>query len=130
MDNIACWKASERADLFNASAAERGIIAAIIEKDFWVCWTLRHLFTLDAPPAGLIFKGGTSLSKAYRAIDRFSEDVDLSLQRADFGFGGENDPAIEKGSNERRRKLERLTEVCKSMVRDEEGDDLRRAADI
>ncbi len=93
MDEVARWEARDRADLFTAAAGQRGVGAAIIEKDFWVCWTLKRLFGLADPPAGLIFKGGTSLSKAYGIIERFSEDVDLSFQRADLGFGCENDPA-------------------------------------
>jgi len=63
----------------------------MIEKDFWVCWTLKRLFTLPDPPAGLLFKGGTSLSKAFGVIERFSEDVDLSFDRAGLGFGDESD---------------------------------------
>lgn len=58
----------------------RGVASIIIEKDFWVCWTLKRLFELqkgDAPT--LVFKGGTSLSKAYGAIRRFSEDIDVAL---------------------------------------------------
>jgi hypothetical protein len=52
-----------------------------VEKDFWVCWSLRRLF---APPIveGMVFKGGTSLSKVWEAIDRFSEDIDITLPRA------------------------------------------------
>ena len=61
------------------------ISAAVIEKDFWVCWTLKLLFALDPSPARLIFKGGTSLSKVYGVIQRFSEDIDLSLNREDLG---------------------------------------------
>ena len=57
-----------------------------------MCWALKRLFTLANPPAGLIFKGGTSLSKVFQAIERFSEDVDLSFNREDLGFAGEKDP--------------------------------------
>nr|HAQ91925.1 nucleotidyl transferase AbiEii/AbiGii toxin family protein [Afipia sp.] len=60
---------------------------------FWVCWTLKRLFGIqgeDSP--GLVFKGGTSLSKGYDAIRRFSEDIDLSFDRADLGYGGDRDP--------------------------------------
>jgi hypothetical protein len=64
MDDVARWPHRDRTDLFSASAARRRVNAAIVEKDFWVCWTLKRLFTLPDPPAGLIFKGGTSLSKA------------------------------------------------------------------
>lgn len=52
--------------------------AAILEKDIWICWALRTLFRLPEAPQ-MAFKGGTSLSKIYRAIDRFSEDVDITI---------------------------------------------------
>jgi predicted nucleotidyltransferase component of viral defense system len=52
--------------------------AASVEKDYWVCWTLRELFALPAIGERLTFKGGTSLSKVWRLIERFSEDIDLS----------------------------------------------------
>ena len=55
----------------------------LLEKDVWVVWTLGALF--DSPlSADLTFKGGTSLSKAYKVIDRFSEDIDLTY---DTGTG-------------------------------------------
>ena len=66
MDDIALLPVTDRMDLFSASARRRGLTAEIIEKDFWVCWTLKRLFTLSDPPAGLLFKGGTSLSKVFR----------------------------------------------------------------
>jgi hypothetical protein len=119
MDDVARWPHRDRTDLFSASSARRRVSAAIVEKDFWVCWTLKRLFTLPDPPAGLIFKGGTSLSKAYGAIERFSEDVDLSFQRADLGFGGENDPAAASSGKQRTRRLENLAAACNAMVRDQ-----------
>jgi len=90
MDAFANRSARDRADVFLASAARRGIErAAIIEKDFWVCWTLARIFVDHAVPSGapnpaevsIVFKGGTSLSKAYGAIERFSEDIDLTIDR-------------------------------------------------
>jgi predicted nucleotidyltransferase component of viral defense system len=89
MDNIARLPATDRMDLFSATARRRSLTPEIIEKDFWVCWTLKRVFTLPDPPAGLLFKGGTSLSKVFGIIDRFLEDVDLSFNRAELGFGGE-----------------------------------------
>ena len=57
--------------------AETGRPTHLLEKDVWVVWTLRALF--ESPlAADLTFKGGTSLSKVYKIIDRFSEDVDLT----------------------------------------------------
>ena len=66
-----------------------GLPPHVIEKDFWVCWTLKRLFSLESLKENLLFKGGTSLSKAYRLIRRFSEDIDISIQRDSLGFGGE-----------------------------------------
>ena len=57
--------------------AETGRPAHLLEKDVWVVWTLRALF--ESPlSADLTFKGGTSQSKVYKIIDRFSEDIDLT----------------------------------------------------
>ncbi|MEC4722774.1 nucleotidyl transferase AbiEii/AbiGii toxin family protein [Noviherbaspirillum sp. CPCC 100848] len=69
--------AQERAEILAIAADRLDRPATLIEKDFWVVWTLSALF--DTPLGqGLTFKGGTSLSKAYRLIDRFSEDIDLT----------------------------------------------------
>lgn len=55
----------------------------ILEKDVWVCWALKQLFIMPGAPK-MVFKGGTSLSKVYNAIDRFSEDVDVTISRSDL----------------------------------------------
>ncbi|TIU22416.1 MAG: nucleotidyl transferase AbiEii/AbiGii toxin family protein [Mesorhizobium sp.] len=76
MDSFARQDASDRAAVFGESGALLGVASIIIEKDFWVCWTLKRLFELQKGGAlTLVFKGGTSLSKAYGAIRRFSEDI-------------------------------------------------------
>lgn len=118
MDAFATEDPDARADLFNQSAAQMGIGAPIIiEKDFWVCWALKRVFELEAPKAGIIFKGGTSLSKAYGAIHRFSEDIDLSLDRSDLGFSGETDPASDDLSKRKRKALlSELSEVSAETV--------------
>src|SRR5579862_2013380 len=118
MDEVARLMARDRADLFVAAAGRRGLSVEIIEKDFWVCWMLRRLFTLPNLPAGLIFKGGTSLSKAYKAIDRFSEDVDLSFDRGGLGFGGENDPLRAKSGKKKKHGVEALQETCQKVIRE------------
>jgi predicted nucleotidyltransferase component of viral defense system len=71
------------------AAAKLGLPAASIEKDFWVCWTLRELFSLPNWSEHLTFKGGTSLSKAWKLIERFSEDIDVVIHRDFLGFSGE-----------------------------------------
>src|SRR5260221_12709664 len=76
----------ERSDLFLAAANRVGTTVQNIEKDFWVCWTLDALFN-GLKPGGprLLFKGGTSLSKAYGLISRYSEDIDVTVFRSDIG---------------------------------------------
>lgn len=105
MDEFARQSQEIRAELFQETAARMGVAPIIVEKDFWVCWTLKRVFTLEGFQAGLIFKGGTSLSKAYGAIRRFSEDIDLSLDRHDLGFTGDRDPGAAGLSGNRRKAL-------------------------
>ncbi|MFV1969141.1 MAG: nucleotidyl transferase AbiEii/AbiGii toxin family protein [Pirellulaceae bacterium] len=120
MDDVARFTAGDRRDLFTETAARRRSLGpAIVEKDFWVCWTLRRCFGLDDPPASLIFKGGTSLSKVYGLIDRFSEDVDLSFNRSDLGFAGEQDPATAPSRKQARLRVEELADVCRSVLSDD-----------
>ncbi len=93
MDKVARLPVADRAALFGETGAGRGIADTIVEKDFWVCWSLRRLFGLPKGTVGsLVFKGGTSLSKAFSAIRRFSEDIDLSFDRAELGYTGDRDP--------------------------------------
>lgn len=67
----------DRREVLDVAASASGRPAYLLEKDIWVVWSLKTLFAgpLGAP---LVFKGGTSLSKAYGAIRRFSQDIDLS----------------------------------------------------
>lgn len=66
--------AEEQSDIFQTVAPQLGRSAAVLEKDVWVCWTLKALFSMPGTHP-MAFKGGTSLSKIYGVIDRFSEDV-------------------------------------------------------
>ena len=68
----------ERNEIITECSARLGVPAVITEKDFWVCWMLGVLFQSSFADS-LVFKGGTSLSKAFGAINRFSEDIDLSV---------------------------------------------------
>ena len=68
-------------------AEKTGMNAFAVEKDWWVVQTLRIIFEMDVAQH-LVFKGGTSLSKAWNLIQRFSEDVDLAIDREFFGFKG------------------------------------------
>jgi hypothetical protein len=83
MDAVAKWPAERRRVLFEETTARRNFSAFFIEKDFWVCWALKRLFSLESHTT-LVFKGGTALSKVFGAIKRFSEDIDLSFDRSVF----------------------------------------------
>lgn len=129
MDSVAKSSRRDRAQLFVTAEGKHAprIPAPIIEKDFWVCWTLHRLFTALKFRPQLIFKGGTSLSKVFKVIDRFSEDVDLSLSRRDLGFADARDPE-EAGisKNEAKRRLDALVDQCKLTVKEKLLPDLRR----
>lgn len=79
----------ERAAIFNAIASNMGMTPFAVEKDWWVSRTLEVIFHMDIA-AHLVFKGGTSLSKAWKLINRFSEDIDLAIDRNFFeGYQGD-----------------------------------------
>lgn len=106
MDKVALLPAGDRAALFGETGAGRGVANTIIEKDFWVCWTLKRLFDLqEEDAASLVFKGGTSLSKAFGIIGRFSEDIDLSFDRTQLGYAGDRDPEKEGISRKKSGQL-------------------------
>lgn len=89
MNRIAGLSAGERRELFVETGARRGMSPAIAEKDLWVCWVLRRLFADGALRDRMVFKGGTTLSKVYGLIDRFSEDIDLVLDWRLLGYAAE-----------------------------------------
>lgn len=101
MEKVASLSDSERRELFQETAARRGMAPAIAEKDFWVCWVLKRIYEDQSLSRQLMFKGGTSLSKVFRLIERFSEDIDLILDwRAVAGVD-----LLELRSNTRQQKL-------------------------
>jgi Nucleotidyl transferase AbiEii toxin, Type IV TA system len=105
VDDFAKGKPAERQPYFEETAARLASTTTAVEKDFWICWTLKHLFTLQSVPE-LRFKGGTSLSKVFRLIERFSEDIDISIDRATLGFSGDRDLANPSLSGNKRKALD------------------------
>ncbi|MEG1509168.1 MAG: nucleotidyl transferase AbiEii/AbiGii toxin family protein [Clostridia bacterium] len=91
MRYIAKSKESDLIDLFKNTASKLGMNEVIIEKDFWVCWMLDFLFHRSEFKDVIAFKGGTSLSKSYGLIDRFSEDIDIILDWQVLGYS-KNEP--------------------------------------
>ncbi len=86
MIDIARLAPIDRKDLFVIVARSMGVPPAIVEKDFWVCYVLDYLFHRSEFGMHLVFKGGTSLSKCYHLINRFSEDIDLILDWREIGY--------------------------------------------
>ena len=97
MKNIATISIEDRNDLFRNTANKVKMTEAIVEKDFWVCFMLDYLFHHCPWKEKLVFKGGTSLSKAFGIINRFSEDIDLILDWRVLGY--DKDEPWEKRSN-------------------------------
>lgn len=80
---------ADKEAIFNAIATEKGMTPFAVEKDWWVSRTLDIIFQMDIAKH-LVFKGGTSLSKAWKLINRFSEDIDLAIDKEFFeGYKGE-----------------------------------------
>jgi hypothetical protein len=95
--------------LFAETSRQIGLpSSSAAEKDWWVVHTLSVIFSMDCANA-LIFKGGTSLSKGWNVIQRFSEDIDLALDREFLGFSGE----LTKGNirNLRRKSFQFISEI-------------------
>ena len=108
----------DRKDVFEATAEELNTLSTYIEKDFWLCLVLDILYNgLSEGHPRLLFKGGTSLSKVYQLINRFSEDVDLVVFRDDLGFGGDNDPEKPDISGKQRKRLsQELKETASAYI--------------
>lgn len=81
MDRIAKASVKERSKIFLEAGSKLKLSPFIVEKDFWVSWVLGEIFSDSELSQSLCFKGGTSLSKGFSLIDRFSEDIDLILSR-------------------------------------------------
>jgi len=101
----------DRTDILQTAAVRLGRQADVLEKDVWVCWVLQALFSMpNAHP--MAFKGGTSLSKIFNAIYRFSEDVDITLDYR--AFGEDFDPFHARVS---RTALRKFSDRLKGYVR-------------
>ena len=107
----------DRLGLFLATANRLGAPVANVEKDFWVCWTLNALYC--ERPAGeprLLFKGGTSLSKAHGLIQRFSEDIDITVFRDDIGEPASVEDLVKLSKKKRRARLNEIRNACKAYI--------------
>ena len=109
---------AQRRTVFEQTAARIKLPVASIEKDFWVTEILNILFSLPYADR-MVFKGGTSLSKVWGVIRRFSEDIDITIDRSMFGIEGD----VTK------KQLKKLRKTSSVFVRDTLANDLIAAAE-
>jgi len=115
--------ADERRLYFEQAAVRRDVSPVVLEKDFWVCWLLGILFESEFA-GSLVFKGGTSLSKVFGVIDRFSEDIDLSLSPAFLKL-----PEAVTSRNQANKWMTRAEAACGAAVRDRIGPAMEAAVE-
>ncbi len=117
MNKIANLPKQQRSELFSETATLLNTTNSIVEKDFWVVWTLDKIFTDDRLNKILMFKGGTSLSKVFNLIGRFSEDIDLIL---DWRLvSNENPLNVQESKNKQVRFNEQINENAKEYIENE-----------
>jgi hypothetical protein len=109
--------AEDRRGAFLTTAARLDTGEVNVEKDFWVCWTLDALFNrLTGERPRLLFKGGTSLSKGYGLISRFSEDIDVTVFRDDLGQAAEIADLEALSGRKRKAKLAAIKQACQAYI--------------
>ena len=108
-----------RRQVFEEASARLGPPPSSMEKDYWVFLALEALFSQPALRARLTFKGGTSLSKVWKIIDRFSEDIDIVIERSSLGFSGDRDPENAPTRSAQKRLVDELKAACAECVRNE-----------
>lgn len=137
MKQIAKVSDNDKRVLFRNTADKMGLNDTIVEKDFWVCFTLDYLFHRSPWKDSITFKGGTSLSKAFNLISRFSEDIDLILDWRILGYSKEE--PWEKRSNTKQDIFNKeaktraevfLSETFCPTIKEELSQELGQEADI
>jgi len=127
--NLAFFKRDreEQALIIRETAARRGLNAVMVEKDFWVSWTLAVLFAHPQYSSQLVFKGGTSLSKVFDVIRRFSEDIDLSVSPV---FVGVEEQYLEQANSKTKtnKRMKELEDACIESARERFVPELERIA--
>ncbi|HWL50960.1 MAG TPA: nucleotidyl transferase AbiEii/AbiGii toxin family protein [Chthoniobacteraceae bacterium] len=115
MNQFTALSAEERAIYIHEAAERLNVSSVIVEKDFWVCWMLERLFENPELRPHLVFKGGTSLSKVFGAIQRFSEDIDLSISPR---LLGRDDAFLEDAATrtQQRKRMAEIEALCAAAV--------------
>lgn len=109
---------NEELELVIQNASDKlNMSSAIIEKDLWVCLILKYLFKDFIYKEAIVFKGGTSLSKVYKLIERFSEDIDLALDWKVLGYKSQ-EPYEDRSNTKQLKFNEKLNEDTKIFLKD------------
>ena len=115
--------ADERHLYIEQAAIQKNVSPVVLEKDFWVCWLLGILFESEFA-GSLVFKGGTSLSKVFGVIERFSEDIDLSLSPAFLNL-----PEAGTSRNQANKWMTRAEAACGTAVQKKIGPVMQAAVE-
>ncbi len=115
-DQVLSVNDETRLGLYTTTAQRIGTTPQNVEKDFWVCWTLDALFNGLADRPRLLFKGGTSLSKGFGLIKRFSEDIDVTVFRDDIGQAASVDELNALSGKKRRKALDAIKMACETYI--------------
>ena len=118
MNSFDSWSEKDRRIFLQQAIPATTISQIILEKDYWVTWVLKRIFKMPEISSHIIFKGGTSLSKAFGIIRRFSEDIDLSFDREFLGFDGSNDPLAASSKSAREQRLKELSLASGTYVKE------------
>src|SRR3990167_7678437 len=116
MDKFISLDAKDKRAYFEVAAANLNIMPQLVEKDVWVGWILKVRCSLPEVGTHLTFKGGTSLSKCYNVIKRFSEDIDISIERPFLSNSRAIEPDQKESSKENQKRLKELQLVCKNKI--------------
>jgi Nucleotidyl transferase AbiEii toxin, Type IV TA system len=127
-DEIIGADTETRESLFSTTAQRIGTTPQNTEKDFWVCWILDALFNGRSGGPRLLFKGGTSLSKGFGLIQRFSEDVDVTVFRDDLGQAFSFEELGQMSRKKRDRALDDIKAACEQYINGELLEQLRAIA--
>jgi hypothetical protein len=127
MDRFFALNDEQRQAVCTETGDKLKLYEVAVEKDFWVCFILNKLFSLPEWGPRLTFKGGTSLSKGWGLINRFSEDIDMVIFRGDLGFAGEDAPEKAPSRKQRDKRLKALKKACQKCVKEDIAPALKEA---
>jgi hypothetical protein len=117
MNDVIALSANERREVFTETGVRLGMAPFHVEKDFWACWTLAALFADHQIGPHLVFRGGTSLSKGWGLIKRFSEDIDLAMNRSWVENDLQEEAFFSNASkNQQQQRLKSLRKKCRAVI--------------